>query len=192
MDITSCRDRESLDVTDFLVKRYADIDVDTGVDAGWAGFAARWTRTGTRCSPTTRRRARGGGPVRPRREHRGHAQRPAARRCVRGPSRCESVHAFRDNPEALAPLPTERTDAAGVLQWRASRFRASETLRIAMYDDTSGPSPADRHASTPGAPCPPCPSWPADRHERSRHEGRSVIDIPPPDQRMIVPGCQPS
>lgn len=43
---------------------------------------------------------------------------------------------FRDNPAPLAPLPTDRVDGAGVLQWRASRLLAGETVRINMYYDT--------------------------------------------------------
>ena len=43
---------------------------------------------------------------------------------------------FRDNPDPLSPLPTGLEDAVGVLQWRASRFRAGETFRINMYYDT--------------------------------------------------------
>ena len=37
---------------------------------------------------------------------------------------------------SAGPLPTGREDGAGVLQWRASRFLAGETLRINMYYDT--------------------------------------------------------
>lgn len=46
MDITNCQsDGKSLDLKDFLVKRYADIDVDTGGTAGWAAFQAYWDKT---------------------------------------------------------------------------------------------------------------------------------------------------
>jgi hypothetical protein len=41
MEVTNCRDREPVDLRDFIVKRYADIDVDTGGTAGWAGLSAR-------------------------------------------------------------------------------------------------------------------------------------------------------
>jgi hypothetical protein len=43
---------------------------------------------------------------------------------------------FRDNPDPVAPLPSNRVDAAGVLQWRASRLLAGETLRVNLYYDT--------------------------------------------------------
>ena len=45
MEITNCHKERSVDLTDFLVKRYADIDVDTGGSAGWAGFLAYWDKT---------------------------------------------------------------------------------------------------------------------------------------------------
>jgi hypothetical protein len=45
MELTNCHDERSVDLTDFLVKRYADIDVDTGGSAGWAGFQAYWDKT---------------------------------------------------------------------------------------------------------------------------------------------------
>src|SRR5215475_2286295 len=48
-----CRERESLDLTDVLIKRYVDIDVDTGGSAGWAGFAARGPRE-ARAAPARR------------------------------------------------------------------------------------------------------------------------------------------
>ena len=35
---------KSLDLEDILIKRYADIDVDTGGSAGWAGFRGRWDK----------------------------------------------------------------------------------------------------------------------------------------------------
>ena len=43
---------ESVDLTDFLVKRYADIEVDTGGRAGWAGFQGIGTKLATRSSLT--------------------------------------------------------------------------------------------------------------------------------------------
>src|SRR5262245_66593993 len=45
MEITNCHKERSVDLTDFLVKRYADIDVDTVGSAGWAGFQAYWDKT---------------------------------------------------------------------------------------------------------------------------------------------------
>ena len=41
MDLSACPKR---DLDELLVKRYADIDVDTGGSAGWAGFRGRWDK----------------------------------------------------------------------------------------------------------------------------------------------------
>ena len=43
---------------------------------------------------------------------------------------------FRNNPNLLGPLPTNRVDADGILQWHASRFLAGETFRFNLYYDT--------------------------------------------------------
>ena len=137
MEITNCRERESLDLTDFLVKRYADIDVDTGGSAGWANFRARWDKN--RDSVFTYNLD---GDAEEGRGARGHVVNMVAM-----PSDLplddtfvgrlgSNQYQFRDNPDPLSPLPTGLEDAVGVLQWRASRFRAGETFRINMYYDT--------------------------------------------------------
>jgi hypothetical protein len=43
MEFTNCS-KKSQDLEDILIKRYADIDVDTGGSAGWAGFQGRWDK----------------------------------------------------------------------------------------------------------------------------------------------------
>ena len=137
MEITNCRERESHDLTDFLVKRYADIDVDTGGSAGWANFRARWDKN--RDSVFTYNLD---GDAEQGRGTRGHVVNMVAM-----PSDLplddtfvgrlgSSQFQFRDNPDLLSPLPTGQEDAVGILQWRASRFRAGETFRINMYYDT--------------------------------------------------------
>jgi hypothetical protein len=135
MEITNCRREKSLDLDDFLVKRYADIDVDTGGTAGWASFQARWDKT--RYSVFTYNLDSDAPP-----DRRGHVVNMVAM-----PSDLpldgtfvgklgSEQYKFRDNPNLLAPLPTNRVDADGILQWRASRFLAGETFRIHMYYDT--------------------------------------------------------
>lgn len=136
MEITNCRRERSVDLTDFLVKRYADIDVDTGGSAGWAGFLARWDKnrdsvfTYNLDNDVTEELRRG------------HVVNMVAM-----PSDLPldgtfvgqlgaQQYAFRDNPSLLSPLPTDRVDGDGILQWRASRFLAGETFRINMYYDT--------------------------------------------------------
>jgi hypothetical protein len=137
MEVTNCRTRESVDLTDFLIKRYADIDVDTGGSAGWAGFAGRWDKN--RDSVFTYNLDEDAREFEGKRSH--------VVNMVAMPSDLplddtfvgrlgSNQYAFRDNPDPLAPLPTAREDGAGVLQWRASRFLAGETLRINMYYDT--------------------------------------------------------
>jgi len=144
MEITNCRERdpdgaESLDLTDVLIKRYADIDVDTGGSAGWANFAARWDKNRYSVfSYNLDDDAReAGGP-----DRRGHVVNMVAMPSdlpldttfvgVLGANQYQ----FRNNPNPVAPLPSNRVDAVGVLQWRASRLLAGETLRINLYYDT--------------------------------------------------------
>jgi hypothetical protein len=137
MEVTNCRARESVDLTDVLIKRYADIDVDTGGSAGWAAFGARWDKN--RDSVFTYNLDE---DAREFEGKRGHVVDMVAM-----PSDLpldetfvgrlgSNQYATRDNPNPLAPLPTGREDGAGVLQWRASRFLPGETLRINMYYDT--------------------------------------------------------
>lgn len=132
MELTNCSKKVDLD--DFLVKRYADIDVDTGGSAGWANFAARWDKNRDSVfsynldsdAPENRR---------------GHVVNMVAM-----PSDLpldgtfvgqlgSQQYAFRDNPDLLV-TPTERLDADGILQWRATKFRSGEMFRINMYYDT--------------------------------------------------------
>jgi len=137
MEITNCRERESVDLTDVLIKRYADIDVDTGGTAGWAGFAGRWDKN--RDSVFTYNLDDDARKFDGKRAH--------VVNMVAMPSDLPlddtfvgqlgaNQFQFRDNPNPLAPLPTDRVDGVGVLQWRASRFLAGDTLRITMYYDT--------------------------------------------------------
>jgi hypothetical protein len=132
MELMNCSRKVDLD--DFLVKRYADIDVDTGGSAGWAGFLARWDKN--RDSVFTYN-LDGDAP----RGKRAHVVNMVAM-----PSDLpldgtfvgrlgSQQYAFRDNPDLLV-TPTERTDADGILQWRATKFRAGEMFRINMYYDT--------------------------------------------------------
>jgi hypothetical protein len=137
MELTNCSRRESVDLTDLLVKRYADIDVDTGGSAGWAGFAGRWDKN--RDSVFTYNLDDDAREFDGKRAH--------VVNMVAMPSDLPLDDTFvgelganqfqtRDNPSPLAPLPTDRVDGVGVLQWRASRFLAGDTLRITMYYDT--------------------------------------------------------
>jgi hypothetical protein len=132
MDITN---QSRTDITDLLIKRYADIDVDTGGTAGWAGFLARWDKN--RDSVFTYNLDEDAPEGR-----RGHIVNMVA---IPSDLPLDSTfvgqlgaqqYAFRDNPTPLGPLPTGRVDADGVLQWRASRLLSGESVRINMYYDT--------------------------------------------------------
>lgn len=135
MEITNCQREKSVDLTDFLVKRYADIDVDTGPlppGIGWANFQAFWDKT--RYSVFT---------------YNLDSDAPKGKRAhvvnmVAMPSDLVLDEPFigrlgsnqynqRANINPVAP--GTKTDADGVLQWHANRFLAGETLRINMYYD---------------------------------------------------------
>jgi hypothetical protein len=134
MEITNCS-RKAIDLEDFLVKRYADIDVDTGGSAGWANYRGRWDKT--RYSVFS---------------YNLDSDAPKGKRAhvvnmVAMPSDLpldgtfvgklgSKQYAHRNNPDLLSPLPTDPTDGDGILQWRASRFLAGEMFRINMYYDT--------------------------------------------------------
>lgn len=132
MDISNCAKR---DLDDFLVKRYADIDVDTGGTAGWANFRGRWDKN--RDSVFTYN-LDGDAPE----KKRGHVVNMVAM-----PSDLPlegtyvgqlgaQQYASRANPNLLSPLPTPApTDGDGILQWTAPHFRAGECFTINMYYD---------------------------------------------------------
>lgn len=133
MEFTNCS-RKSIDLEDVLIKRYADIDVDTGGTAGWAAFQAHWDKT--RYAVFTYN-TDGEAPE----GKRGHVVNMVAM-----PSDLpldgtfvgrlgQQQYAFRNNPALLSPLPTPRTDGDGILQWRSPWFRAGETIRLNMYYD---------------------------------------------------------
>jgi hypothetical protein len=133
MEITNCHREKSVDLTDFLVKRYADIDVDTGGSAGWANFQAYWDKT--RYSTFTYN-LDGDAP----KDRRAHVVNMVAM-----PSDLALDEPFigklgfqQYNQRAnIDPVPpATRIDADGVLQWHANRFLAGELIRINMYYDT--------------------------------------------------------
>ncbi len=132
MEITNCQKERSVDLTDFLVKRYADIDVDTGGSAGWAAFQAYWDKT--RYSVFSYN-LDGDAPK---------GKRAHVVEMVAMPSDLALDEPFigklgsqqynqRANINPVAP--GTKIDADGVLQWHADRFLAGEMLRINMYYD---------------------------------------------------------
>jgi hypothetical protein len=134
MEIVNCS-RKAVDLEDFLVKRYADIDVDTGGSAGWAGYKGRWDKN--RYSVFSYN-LDGDAP---------EGKRAHVVNMVAMPSDLpldgtfvgqlgKKQYAYRNNPSLLSPLPTNPTDGDGILQWGASRFLVGEMFRINMYYDT--------------------------------------------------------
>jgi hypothetical protein len=132
MEITNCHKERSVDLTDFLVKRYADIDVDTGGSAGWANYQAYWDKT--RYSVFSYN-LDGDAP----KDKRAHVVDMVAM-----PSDLTLDEPFigklgsqQYNQRAnINPVvPGTKIDADGVLQWHADRFLAGEMLRINMYYD---------------------------------------------------------
>jgi len=130
MELTNCSREKSVDLTDFLVKRYADIDVDTGGSAGWANFQGFWDRT--RYSVFSFN-LDGDAPK---------GKRAHVVNMVAMPSDLVLDEPFigklgsqqynqRANIDPVAA--GTRVDGDGVLQWHADRFLAGETLRINMY-----------------------------------------------------------
>jgi hypothetical protein len=132
MDITNCQpDGKSLDLKDFLVKRYADIDVDTGGTAGWAAFQAYWDKT--RYSIFSYNLD--GDAPKGKRAHVVNMVAMPSDLVLEDPFIGQlgaHQYKFRNNP---SPAAAGRTDGDGVLQWSANRFLAGETFRINMYYD---------------------------------------------------------
>ncbi|MCP3961440.1 MAG: hypothetical protein GY719_26650 [bacterium] len=134
MEISNCG-RKDVDLEDFLVKRYADLDVDTGGSAGWANYQAHWDKT--RYSIFSYN-LDSDAPE----EKRAHVVNMVAMPSdlpldepwigSHGPGAFQN----RNNPAPIGPLPTGRVDADGVLQWQASRFLPGEMFRINLYYDT--------------------------------------------------------
>lgn len=132
MELTNCQvEGKSVDLTDLLIKRYADIDVDTGGTAGWAGFQAYWDKT--RYSIFSYNLD--GDAPQGKRSHVVNMVAMPSDLVLENPFIGQlgaQQYKFRNNPSPAAP---GRTDADGVLQWSANRFLAGETVRLNMYYD---------------------------------------------------------
>lgn len=133
MEITNCGKEKSADLSDFLVKRYADIDVDTGGTAAWAGFLAYWDTT--RYSAFTYNLD--GDAPKDRRAHVVNMVAMPSDLPLDDPFIGQHSSKQYDQRKNVDPVvPGTRVDANGVLQWHANRFLPGETFRINMYYDT--------------------------------------------------------
>jgi hypothetical protein len=132
MAITNCSRKVDLD--DVLIKRYADLDVDTGGTAGWAGFQAHWDKNRDSVFSYN---LDGDAPK---------GKRAHVVNMVAMPSDLPlddtfvgrlgaKQYKFRNNPSPIATPTTTRMDGDGILQWHASKFRCGECFRINMYYD---------------------------------------------------------
>ncbi len=134
MEVTNCGEEKSIDLDDLLIKRYADIDIDTGGSAGWANFSAYWDKN--RDSVFTYN-LDDDAPEGKRSHVANMVAMPSD--LPLGPTFVGQLGAqqykFRDNPSPLATPTPNRTDGDGVLQWSAPRFRVGETFRINMFYD---------------------------------------------------------
>ena len=133
MHITNCSN-DGCDLEDLLIKRFADIDVDTGGTKGWADYCAHWDKT--RYSVFS---------------YNLEDEAPSGKRShvvnmIALPSDLplddvfiskhgEKAYKTRPNTIPVHELPSARIDADGVLQWRSRRFLVGETLRINICYD---------------------------------------------------------
>jgi len=133
MYITNCS-KDGCDLEDLLIKRFADIDVDTGGTECWADYLARWDKT--RYSVFS---------------YNLESDAPSGKRShvvnmMALPSDLPLDDVFigkhgdkpyktRPNTVPVHDLPSDRIDADGVLQWRSRRFLVGETIRINMCYD---------------------------------------------------------
>ncbi|MBL8149411.1 MAG: hypothetical protein JNN15_05745 [Blastocatellia bacterium] len=137
MEIRNCATNLSLDkanLSDLLIKRYADIDVDTGGNAGWASFLGRWDKDRYSVfnynldsdAPTGKR------------SHIVNMVAMPSDLPLDGTFVCRfgDHFAVRENLDQVTTLPSDRIDANGILQWKASRFLPGEIFIINMYYDT--------------------------------------------------------
>lgn len=132
MELTNCGKERSADLSDFLVKRYADIDVDTGGTAGWAGFQGHWDKT--RYSVFSYNLD--GDAPKGKRAHVVNMVAMPSDLPVDDPFIGKLGSNQYDQRANIDPVAAgTKVDGDGVLQWHADRLLAGETLRINMYYD---------------------------------------------------------
>ncbi len=138
MEVTNNGGANGQDVSDLLIKRYADIDVDTGGTLGWAGFLGRWEKT--RYSVFTYN-LDSDIPLSATPRRHNHVVNMVAM-----PSDLPLDDAFvgkfgawqykqRANNSPVVADGNARIDAIGVLQWHATKLRVGETVRLNLYYD---------------------------------------------------------
>ena len=130
MDVTSTAKQ---DLTDVLIKRYCDIDVDTGGPNGWAAFQNHFSKDRDSIHAWNQP----GEIVAPGR----HAH---IVNMVAMPSDVPldqtfiglmGVDQFKTRPNLAPIVDSARHDGVGILQWAVSRLRSGESVRLNMYYD---------------------------------------------------------
>jgi hypothetical protein len=130
MDVTNTGGQ---DLTNVLVKRYADIDVDTGGASGWAAYHNHWSKDRDSIHAWNQ-----------------PSEAPAGKKAhimnmVAMPSDVPLDQTFigdfgREQFQTRANLfpilaSAARVDGIGVLQWQVGRLRSGESLRLNFYYD---------------------------------------------------------
>jgi hypothetical protein len=121
------------DLTDLLVKRYADLDVDTGGTRGWAGFRNHFDTNRDSVMAFN-------DPSEAPQGHRSHIVNMVA---MWGDIPLLDTFAglfgfnqYRQRANTNpVPSPVPRVDGIGILEWHADRFRSGETFRLRLYYD---------------------------------------------------------
>jgi hypothetical protein len=122
------------DLTDFLIKRYADIDVDTGGTRAWANYNNHWRKNRDSVMAYNN----------PSEAPAGHKSHIVDMVAMPGDLLLSDAFAglFGTNQYTQRAnngpnnTPTNRVDGIGVLQWHGDVFRSGETIRLHCYYDT--------------------------------------------------------
>jgi hypothetical protein len=123
-----------VDLTDILIKRYADIDVDTGGTMGWANFQNHWRKNRDSVMAYNN-------PSEAPAKHSAHIVNMVA---MPGDFPLSETFAglFGVNQYTMRANnspnnnPANRVDGVGILQWHGDVLRSGETIRLHCYYDT--------------------------------------------------------
>jgi len=130
MEVTNL---SSGDLSDVLIKRYADLDVDTGGSRGWAGFENHWltNRDSVMAFDNPSEAAAG---------YRAHivnmVAMPGDFPYLGSFAGLFGGNQYNQRPNLYpVPSPNVRVDGVAVLQWHGDRLRSGETVRLHCYYD---------------------------------------------------------
>jgi hypothetical protein len=130
MDVTNTSNQ---DLTDVLIKRYCDIDVDTGGPNGWAAFQNHFSKDRDSIHAWNQ-------PS----EVTGSGKQAHIVNMVAMPSDVPldqtfiglmGIDQFKTRTNSSPILDSARHDGVGILQWAVSRLRSGESVRLNLYYD---------------------------------------------------------